>query len=60
LVQDGKIQIHNTTTLQVHKVGLEAEIFSFAHDHALIYGLLAILIAVVAGWSANAVFKKRG
>lgn len=60
LVQDGKIQIHNTTNLQVHKVGLEAEIFSFAHDHALIYGLLAILIAVVAGWSANAVFKKRG
>lgn len=60
LVQNGKILIHNVTDLQVHKVGLEAELFSFAHEHALIYGLLAILIAVVAGWSANAVFKKRG
>ncbi|HEY9079290.1 TIGR02186 family protein [Magnetovibrio sp.] len=60
LVSEGKIATHNSTQLTVHKVGLEAEIYSFAHDHALIYGLLAILIAVVSGWTANAVFKKRG
>ena len=60
LVTGGRIATHNSTQLTVHKVGLEAEIYSFAHEHALIYGLLAILIAVVSGWTANAVFKKRG
>jgi len=60
LVSDGRIATHNSTQLNVHKVGLEAEIYSFAHEHALLYGLLAILIAVVSGWTANAVFKKRG
>ena len=60
LVADGRIQTHKSTNLEVHKVGIEAEVYSFAHEHALIYGLLAILIAVVAGWAANAVFRKRG
>lgn len=60
LISDGRIATHNSTQLTVHKVGLEAEIYSFAHEHALLYGLLAILIAVVSGWTANAVFKKRG
>jgi len=60
LVTDGRIATHNSTQLTVHKVGLEAEIYNFAHEHALLYGLLAILIAVVSGWTANAVFKKRG
>jgi len=60
LISNGRIATHNSTQLTVHKVGLEAEIYSFAHEHALLYGLLAILIAVVSGWTANAVFKKRG
>lgn len=60
LVKDNRIESQQSTQLQVHKVGIEAEVFSFAHEHALIYGLLAILIAVVSGWAANAVFRKRG
>lgn len=59
MIVDGHIETKKTTHLQVHKVGLEAQIYDFAHQHALIYGLLAIVIAVVSGWSANAVFKKR-
>ena len=60
MVTQGKIETKKTTHIEVHKVGLEAGIYNFAHEHALIYGLLAILIAVVAGWSANAVFRKKG
>jgi len=60
LIANGKIQTKKTTHLEVHKVGLEAKIYGFAHKHALIYGLLAIAIAVMSGWLANAVFKKRG
>lgn len=59
MVVDGRIETKKTTHLEVHKVGVEAQIYNFAHEHALIYGLLAIVIAVVSGWTANAVFKKR-
>lgn len=60
LVKDGRIESRKSTNLEVHKVGVEAEVYNFAHEHALLYGLLAIFIAVVAGWAADAVFKKRG
>ena len=60
LVKDHKIVKQKTTDLNVHKVGVEAEVYNFAHQHAWIYGILAIVIAVVSGWTANAVFKKRG
>lgn len=60
LVIKGKIESKKTTHLEVHKVGIEAQVYNFAHEHALIYGLLAIVIAVISGWIANAVFMKKG
>ena len=60
MVTNGKIETKKTNHLEVHKVGLEAQIYDFAHQNALIYGLLAIVIAVVSGWYANAVFRKKG
>ncbi|MFM8800142.1 MAG: TIGR02186 family protein [Tagaea sp.] len=35
-----------------------AEIYDFAHTPAAWYGILAVLIAVFAGWAAGAVFRK--
>jgi len=46
------------TPITVHKVGLEAAIFEFAHRYAAIYGIVAVLIALVAGWAAGAIFRK--
>lgn len=60
MINEGRITSKETTKLRVHKVGIEAQLYDFAHEHALIYGLLAVIIAVVSGWAANAVFKKRG
>jgi uncharacterized protein (TIGR02186 family) len=60
MIVDGGIKTKKTTHMRVHKVGLEAQIYNFAHEQALLYGLLAIVIAVMSGWTANAVFKKRG
>ncbi len=60
LVVNQKIKEKKTTALQVHKVSFEAQIYNFAHKYALIYGLLAIVIAVVSGWIANSIFKKKG
>lgn len=58
LVEDGEVVSAEITPLVVSKVGFEAGVFHFAHRHSLAYGVLAILIAVVAGWTASAVFRK--
>lgn len=47
-----------TTLINVRKFGAEAAIYDFAHRQSLAYGVLAVLIAVVAGWLANLAFKR--
>ena len=58
LIQDGKVVSAETIPLYISKTGVLAEIFFFAHDYAAIYGILAIIFAVLAGLGANAVFRK--
>jgi uncharacterized protein (TIGR02186 family) len=47
----------HTTVLDVRRVGLERFIYTLAHDHPTIYGILALVIAVVAGWGASTLFR---
>ncbi|NQV46615.1 MAG: TIGR02186 family protein [Rhodospirillaceae bacterium] len=56
--RDGRIADEHTTILGVQKFGMEAEVYDFAHRHALPYGVLAILLAAMAGWFANIIFRK--
>jgi len=58
LIRDGVVAGAQTTPLIVSKVGTEAEIFDFAHNQAPLYGIVAIVIALVAGWLAGAIFRK--
>jgi len=58
LIRGGRIVHAQTTPLLVEKVGIGAEVYTFAHRQSAIYGLAAILIAVAAGWLAAAVFRK--
>lgn len=58
LIRDGEVVAYETNLLNVRKFGLEAGVYGFAQRHSLAYGVLAILIAGVAGWAANAVFRK--
>lgn len=57
LTRDREIVAQETATVAVRKVGLERFIYNLAHDRPLIYGLLSLTIAIVAGWSASAVFR---
>jgi uncharacterized protein (TIGR02186 family) len=45
------------TTLAVRKVGLERWIYNLAHQRPLIYGILSLTIAILAGWLASAIFR---
>ncbi len=58
LLSGGAVISAEITPLVVSKIGFSAGVFDFAHRHAFAYGVLAILIAVVAGWSASIVFRK--
>ena len=58
LVNNGQIVDRSTTKLSVRKVGLEAKVTEFAFEQAPLYGIIAVLIALIAGWFAGFVFRK--
>jgi len=58
LFRRGKPVGTSLTPITVRKVGLEATIYEFAHRHAAIYGILAVVIALLAGWIAGIIFRK--
>lgn len=58
LVVNGEVVSAQTTPLYISKVGVLAEIFHFATTYAALYGVVAILFAVLAGLGANAIFRK--
>ena len=57
-MRGGQVIGAQTTPMFVNKVGVGADIYEFAHDRAAIYGLLAVLVAVLAGWAAGAIFRR--
>jgi uncharacterized protein (TIGR02186 family) len=58
LVADGEIIERSSSVLDVRKVGLEAKITEFAFQQAPLYGAIAVVIALIAGWFAGFVFRK--
>ena len=58
MIADGQVISAQTTPLVVSKVGLGADVADFAHQQAAAYGIMAILLAVTAGWLAAVAFKK--
>lgn len=45
------------TKLDIRKVGLGRWLYNLAHENAILYGLMSLIIAIAAGWSASAVFS---
>lgn len=59
LVNDGKIVSTRTMPLRINKIGIEADVYRVAHQHGALYGIAAIVIAVMAGLGGNALFQRR-
>jgi uncharacterized protein (TIGR02186 family) len=57
LLREGEVVSAQTTPLVVSKIGVDAQLFDFADRQALAYGLVAVLIAVMAGWVASLPFR---
>ena len=46
------------TSLIVNKVGIDRQIYDFANNKPTLYGLTAIIIAILAGWAAALIFRQ--
>lgn len=57
LTRGGTVIDVQETVIYVQKVGLERFLYNLAHQQPLIYGLMSLFIAIVAGWGASAVFR---
>jgi uncharacterized protein (TIGR02186 family) len=55
---DGEVVGAQTSKLEIAKMGIEAELYDFALGRPALYGLASILIALTAGWAANALFRR--
>jgi uncharacterized protein (TIGR02186 family) len=60
IVQDGKTVERKCSDLQVAQVGFPALLYSMAYQHGLAYGIIAVLIAIFAGFAMGFMFKGKG
>lgn len=58
LFRNGEILNTNESSFVIEKVGFERWIYDLAHEQGLLYGIMAVLIAIFTGWAANAMFRK--
>ncbi len=58
LVRNGEVVKAESSGLTVQKAGLEWWIFDKAHRFSALYGLIAIVLALVAGWAAGEIFRR--
>ena len=56
LTRDGEVVTQYDTVITVNKVGLERFLYTLSREQPLIYGLLSLAIAILAGWGASAAF----
>lgn len=63
LVRDGHIVDAQNMPLIISKVGFGADIYKYAHANSifsrLMYGLVAVIVALLTGWFAHLAFRKR-
>ena len=54
----GKMIGNYTTSLKIEKSGIERFIYELAHQQPLIYGIVSVILALMAGMGAAALFRK--
>jgi uncharacterized protein (TIGR02186 family) len=57
LLRDKRVVASQERVIGVRKEGLERFIFNLAQEQPLIYGLLSLILAALAGWGASAAFR---
>ena len=60
VIQDGKAVSNTCTGLKVEMVGFPAWLADLAYQHGAVYGVLAVVIAIVTGFAMGFLFKGGG
>jgi uncharacterized protein (TIGR02186 family) len=58
LVRAGRVVAQRHMTLEVRRVGIGADLWRFAHQFPLAYGIFAVVAAALAGWLGSYIFRK--
>lgn len=58
LFRDNQLLDQKSVNFDVRKVGFERWLYNLAYEQSLLYGLMAVLLAILTGWSANLVLRK--
>lgn len=58
LFADGAMIARTTSAFEVIKVGFEQFIAEAAHQHAVLYGIATVCIALFTGWIASVAFRR--
>lgn len=59
LMRAGRIVSQSNAELSVRRAGLERGVYEMAHTRPLLYGLMAVFLALVSGVAAAAAFNRR-
>ncbi|MDD3311425.1 TIGR02186 family protein [Pseudodesulfovibrio sp.] len=59
-VKDGRVADVAARELHTRLTGLPEFLSAFAFDHSLLYGVAAVIIAILAGLAMSLIFKERG
>jgi len=57
-LQSGDVTDAQRSALVVSKVGVEADVFDFAQQQSILYGLLAVALSASLGWLGGVIFRR--
>jgi len=58
LFSGGELVGMHTTPINVYKVGFDAFVYEMAQQNPLLYGIIAVCVAVFGGWFASTIFRR--
>lgn len=58
LFRDGQLLAAQKSTVMLEREGLDRLVYDFAFDHPILYGLLTVTIATLAGFLASVAFRR--
>ncbi len=59
LLHQNEVITAQTTPLFIRKTGIERAVFEYSRNYPLLYGLSAVIMALLAGWLAELAFRRR-
>jgi len=58
LINEDNLVSFQSIPIYVNQVGFSAKVLDFAYEQSLLYGLLAIIVALTIGWLVNLIFTR--